>query len=460
MQKGGVNIKCEKCGAENDASSLFCENCGSPIRSLANWETDEDNNATVKEEKAGQTAVVKPEKNSTKKVILIVSAAVLGLILVIGGVLGFLNFQKVNAINSGIKNGESLLADTNYTEALTVFDDVLKIDSNNADAIFGKAKAYTGLSNFVMAKTFYEDALLKEKNKEKQKQIYDAYINSEIMAKVMENDLFTLLDRAAAATGEKKYSNQKSDYAVKVPSFKLNPGTYQGTQSLEIVKGDINDKVYYTTDGSQPAVGSIEYTDPVLLQKGEHIIRAIEVGSSGFSSKTIEGKYSIVDVPTTTGGTVSGGGTSDAADYYNFSLVASSTLPNMSGISYYVGNVMDGNDNTAWVEGVAGDGVGEHIQCVYNGTGPLTIHGFAIKTGYVKSSTTFAENGSVRGLAVYVNTNPIANAMLERIRDEQTVSISPTTINPGDSLVFMIDSVVPGPSDGEHDTAISEIRLF
>lgn len=427
---------------------------------MANWETDEDNAAQVKEEKAGQTAAAKPDKNSTKKVILIVSAAVLGLILVIGGVLGFLNFQKVNAINSGIKNGETLLADNNYTEALTVFDDVLKIDANNTDAILGKAMAYTGLSNSVMAKTFYEDALLKEKNKEKLKQIFDAYIASEIMAKVSENDLFTLLDRAAAATGDDKYSNQKSDYAVKVPAFNLNPGTYQGTQSLEIIKGDANDKVYYTTDGSQPAAESVEYTAPISLPKGEHIIKAIEVGSSGFSSKTIEGRYSIVDVPTSTGGTASGGGTSATADYYNFSLVASSTLPDMSGITYYVGNVMDGNDNTAWVEGVAGDGVGEYIRCIYNGTGPLTIHGFAMKTGYVKSSTTFAENGSVRGLVVYVNTSPITNAILERSRDEQTISISPTTINPGDSLVFVIDSVVPGPADGEHDTAISEIRLF
>lgn len=453
-------MKCEKCGAENEASSLFCEKCGSPLRSLENWETDEDNTAIVQEETVSQTAAVKPEKNSTKKVILIVSAVVLCLIFVIGGVLGFLNFQKINAISSGIKNGENLLVAANYAEALTVFDDVLKIDSDNADAIFGKAKAYTGLSNFVMAKTFYEDALLKEKNKEKQKQIYDAYIASEIIAKVSENDLFTLLDRVAAATGDEKYSKQKSDYAVKVPSFNLNPGSYQGTQSLEIIKGDANDTVYYTTDGSQPAVGSIEYTAPITLQKGEHIIKAIEVGSSGFSSKTIEGKYSIVDVPTTTGGTASGGGTSAATDYYNFSLVASSTLPDMSGISYYVGNVMDGNNNTAWVEGVAGDGVGEYIQCVYNGTGSLIIHGFAIKTGYVKNATTFSENGSVRGLVVYVNTSPIANTILERIRDEQTVSISPTTINPGDSLVFVIDSVVPGPADGEHDTAISEIRLF
>ena len=132
----------------------------------------------------------------------------------------------------------------------------------------------------------------------------------------------------------------------------------------------------------------------------------------------------------------------------------------MAGISYYVGNVMDGSDNTAWVEGVSGDGIGEYVQCVYNGTSALTIHGLAIKNGYIKTSTSFSENGSVRGLVMYVNTSPVANMILERIRTEQVVSISPTTINPGDSVVFVIDSVVPGPADGEHDTAITEIRLF
>ncbi|PKL74963.1 MAG: hypothetical protein CVV27_17810, partial [Candidatus Melainabacteria bacterium HGW-Melainabacteria-1] len=159
-------------------------------------------------------------------------------------------------------------------------------------------------------------------------------------------------------------------------------------------------------------------------------------------------------------GTESGGGTATSWDYTNFSLVASSTLPDMAGISYYVGNVMDGSNNTAWVEGVVGDGVGEYVQFVYNGTSALTIHGLAIKNGYVKTTTSFAENGSVRGLVMYVNTSPVANMILERIRDEQVVSISPTTINPGDSVVFVIDSVVPGPADGDHDTAITEIRLF
>ena len=72
-----------------------------------------------------------------------------------------------NAINSGLKNGEDLLSAQNYTEALVAFDGVLKLDWNNAAAIFGKAKAYAGAGNYKMANTFFEEALLKEKNKEK-----------------------------------------------------------------------------------------------------------------------------------------------------------------------------------------------------------------------------------------------------------------------------------------------------
>lgn len=452
-------MKCEKCGHENEASSLFCQSCGNPIRSLEKWETREIETAA-------------PEKTESRtghqgknKGVIIAIAAVVGVLLIAGGIFGFLNFQKNNAINSGLKNGEALLAAQNYTEALVAFDEILKLDPNNAMALLGKAKAHSGSGNYKMGNIFFEEALLKEKNKDKLKAIFDAYIASEIKAGASETDLFALLDRATEITGDSKYEAQKSDYAVKLPSFNLNPGTYQGAQSLEIIKADQNDRIFYTTDGSPPTSSSAEYKEPIALTNGEKTIKAIEVNGGGFSSKIIEGKYIINDIPATTGsseseGTESGGGTATDWDYTNFSLYASSTLPDMAGISYYVGNVMDSSNNTAWVEGVSGDGVGEYVQFVYNGTSALTIHGIAIKTGYVKTTTSFAENGSVRRMVMYVNTSPVANMILERIRDEQVVSISPTTINPGDSVVFVIDSVVPGPDDGDHDTAITEIRLF
>lgn len=463
-------MKCEKCGKENEASSLFCEHCGHPLRSLENWETQEppvareaEDTENLVHEEGKPTLREGHHKNSGARVAIIIGVCILGLALIGGGIFGFFSFQKSNAINVSLKNGNTFLTEEKFQEALTEFEKVLALDENNGEALLGKAKAATGLGDYQTARTFYEEALKHEKNPEKIKAIYDVYIQSEIDSDTSQEDLIALLDEAAKATGDQKYEEQKSDLNVKAPSFNLNPGTYQGNQSLEIIKGDAGDKVYYTTDGTTPTAGSTEYTAAISLTKGEHLIKAIEMGSSGFSSKIVEGKYSIVDVPTsgTTGGTVSGSGSSGSSyDYYNFNLYASSTLPDMAGINYSVWNLMDGNNNTAWVEGVSGDGVGEYVQCVYQGSGPLTLHGFTFKTGYVKSSTSFAENGSVRGMVIYVNTSPIANVTLERIRDEQVFAISPTTIYPGDSVVFVIDSAVPGPSDGEHDTALSEITLY
>lgn len=444
-------MKCNKCGHENIDSNKFCEECGNPLNNQEEMGLGKGEPLNVEESK----------KKNTKKIILIVSACILGAILIAVGITGFLYFQKVSAINSGIKNGEAFLNEKKFNEALGAFDGVLKIDSNNTEAIFGKAKAYSGLTDYKTAKTYFEEALKNEKDLEKLKLIFNAYIDSEVKNKATEETLFALLERATRETGDEGYIKQKADYMVKIPSFNLNPGTYQGTQSLEIIKGDSADKVYYTINGSEPSIGSAEYTAAIQLVLGEHIIKAIEVGTNAYPSKIIEGKYIIVEIPTTSGG--SQGSTDNTSNYqknYNFSIYASSTLPDMGGISYYVGNIMDQNDNTAWVEGVSGDGIGEYIKCVYTGSQPMTLHGFSIKTGYVKNSKSFAENGSPGGIQVYVNTSPIYYMSIARIREEQTFSISSVTINPGDSVVFVIDSVVLGPEDGDHDTAISEITLF
>nr|MBP8031021.1 hypothetical protein [Acetobacterium sp.] len=133
-------MKCDKCGHENEASSLFCQNCGNPIRSLEKWET-RDADTIVRE----KTESLVPERRTghpvKNKGVIITIAVIAGVLLIAGTVFGFVSFQKANAINSGLKNGEDLLSAQNYTEALMAFDGVLKLDWNNAAAIFGKAKA-------------------------------------------------------------------------------------------------------------------------------------------------------------------------------------------------------------------------------------------------------------------------------------------------------------------------------
>lgn len=233
----------------------------------------------------------KPFKH--KKPVIIASSIILGLLLVGGGVAGYLNYQRSTEISADLQNGETLLTEAKFDEAMKAFEEVGTLDSDNADAIFGKAKAYAGLGDFGNARTYFEDTLKRVTDLEKMKQVYNAYIDSEVNAKVSEEALFALMDRAAKDTGDEGYMKRKGEFMVKAPSFNLNPGSYQGTQAVDIIKGDPADKIYFTTDGSQPTTASPEYTAVIELAPGEKTIKAIEVGANGYPSKTIEGKYII-----------------------------------------------------------------------------------------------------------------------------------------------------------------------
>ncbi|MBP8865092.1 MAG: chitobiase/beta-hexosaminidase C-terminal domain-containing protein [Acetobacterium sp.] len=257
----------------------------------------------------------KPFKH--KKPVIIVSSIILGALLVGGGVFGYLDYQRSTEIKADLQNGETLLTEAKFDEAMKAFEEVGILDTDNADAIFGKAKAYAGLGDYGNARTYFEDTLKRITELEKMKQVYNAYIDSEVNAKVGEEALFALMDRAAKDTGDEGYMKRKGEFMVKAPSFNLNPGSYQGTQAVDIIKGDPADKIYFTTDGSQPTTASPEYTTVIELSPGEKTIKAIEVGANGYPSRTIEGKYIIsASSESLLENNISGSWTSRSGSYY------------------------------------------------------------------------------------------------------------------------------------------------
>ena len=232
-----------------------------------------------------------------KKQAIIIGSIVLGCLLIGGSVVGYSAYERNEQISTGLENGESLLTQGNYSEALKAFENVTVVDTDNPEAIFGKAKALSGSGDFNNARTYYEDTLKRITDIEKMKQVYNAYIDSEVSAKVGENVLFALMDRAAKETGDETFIKRKGEFMVKSPSFNLNPGAYQGGQVVEIIKGDPADRIFYTTDGSQPSTGSPEFAGAIQLNPGQTTIKTIEVGANGYPSKTLEGTYVIAETP-------------------------------------------------------------------------------------------------------------------------------------------------------------------
>lgn len=93
-------------------------------------------------------------------------------------------------------------------------------------------------------------------------------------------------------------------------------------------------------------------------------------------------------------------------------LIASSTLTNQGENSYAVDMLKDDACQTAWVEGVNGDGIGEYLEfeyrydIAYEQSAEYSCKyadAFLIANGYQKSETSFFENNRVKKLKMYIN---------------------------------------------------------
>jgi len=99
-------------------------------------------------------------------------------------------------------------------------------------------------------------------------------------------------------------------------------------------------------------------------------------------------------------------------DWLTLSTFASSTL----GKAYEGANIYDGKIDTAWVEGVGGNGIGEWIKIdieAYSSlaeftTTPFEITSFSVIPGYGKSAKTWIENNRVKKLLVVIYSPPKA----------------------------------------------------
>lgn len=79
-------------------------------------------------------------------------------------------------------------------------------------------------------------------------------------------------------------------------------------------------------------------------------------------------------------------------------ICVSSTLSPQSGNTYGPDNLLDGNDRTAWCEGVSGNGEGQEIEIAIFDASPFRR--ITIQNGYAKSQKVYQNNGRIRTIEV------------------------------------------------------------
>ncbi len=148
------------------------------------------------------------------------------------------------------------------------------------------------------------------------------------------------------------------------------------------------------------------------------------------------------------------------------SVTATSNLPVYGSKTYVAENVIDGNVNTVWVEGVNGTGAGEYLEFTMDGT--QKISEIVIYNGYLESYHLYNANGRVSEVLIEFGNGYVVEYVLNcdgfaSDSDEPVSGYVPTVIELeepvyANTVRITIISAIAG--DSYEDTCISEIEFY
>lgn len=134
-------------------------------------------------------------------------------------------------------------------------------------------------------------------------------------------------------------------------------------------------------------------------------------------------------------------------------VCVSSMLKPVRGITYGPERMFDGKSDTAWTEGVPGDGVGQYIQVFFDK--PLPVRGLTVTNGYPKSANLFKWNGRVRELSIATSAGAASRFTLKDTPRPQFVPV------PGSGAIAWLRLTIRSAYRGDkyRDTTIAEILV-
>jgi hypothetical protein len=132
---------------------------------------------------------------------------------------------------------------------------------------------------------------------------------------------------------------------------------------------------------------------------------------------------------------------------------ASSQLPSDRLGSYTPWSALDGRLETAWTEGVAGNGAGEWLTLTFPGAARL--HELRLATGFQWNATTYANNHRPRSLAVILDDGRAIALTLKDARGWQSFDLGDVE---SASLKLLIGDVYTGAR--YDDACLSEVQVL
>jgi|GEM_PF-1523920 len=201
-----------------------------------------------------------------------------------------------------------------------------------------------------------------------------------------------------------------------------------GKMSPDVASGMVQNPVYY----SSPEAADKSYNEVIgnayKIEKTDAGFESAVAGKQSASSDTGAGKFTVV--------------------------TASSVLPAADGNTYVPENATDGNRQTAWVEGIDGDGIGEWIQLSTPDGSEYFISSITISPGYQKSDDIRTRNGEPTKVKMEIADGSYMDITLDPTKPDTTVTFNAVKTS---SVKLTIEEVKPGTKYS--DTAITEVSV-
>ena len=294
-------MKCPKCGLDIPEGHMYCDNCGTEINIVPDFEPEVENeiNATLSgvADELNKDERLKEERRLKRKAVLnaiadrwkLIVGAVAALILVIVFVTIFMAYHNKTSLYY-LSLAESTKSSGDTAGAIKHLKEGNRQHPDNSDIIFRMSDYYLeegdydgaveSLMIIVNSGLFTED-----KVKSAYESIMSIYNQTGDYSKVAE--LFSENDSEVVAELRSKYVPNK-------PVMSPESGTYDIINvGIRMMDGTVND-IYYTVNDGVPNQDSILYENEIVLEnEGVYNIKAVAVNEYGICSEVAECEYVI-----------------------------------------------------------------------------------------------------------------------------------------------------------------------
>ena len=284
-------MKCKNCGTKIPVGMVYCESCGKEVQIVPDFNVLEDEiesaisiSEVVNTEEPLKNLIPRDPVNNIKLMTII--GACIALIIVIF-VFGGIYSSHEKSFDYQLEKANKLFEDGNNTSALDCYNKCLELDTKEDGSVYVlMGQTYIAMENLNKAEECYLQAIRQNPlNK-------DAF--TYLIGYYSELDDYEKLEELHKMAVSDEIYGLFSSLIVPTPMFSLEPGTYNGIRTVEIVvEGDL--PIYYTLDGTEPTVANgLLYKGPIDLEIGTTVINAVSYDEKrGDYGKMISGDFTI-----------------------------------------------------------------------------------------------------------------------------------------------------------------------